>query len=345
MVEVQEEHTQLQGEQNEHESGAAVERRLDLPAPTVDDKVVQGKDGWLFLAKDTNDTLGQHAGKRLLTDVQIQQWHDLLEARSAWLSVQGIPYFFLIVPDPHAIYADMLPEEVVPGKTRPVLQLLEHLEERQSWAPVLYPLSALVAERDGMVYPKTDTHWSEYGAYVASRDLMARVTESLPVRRLAHGEVHLSHDERTGDLGVKLDPPVRSRFVYVDVINPRSRVVHDNRVRNHGRLVEYQADSHNALTCLVFGDSYAVRIMPVLAESFQRTFFAHTYYDYELVRELQPDVVVSVVSERTLIKVQSDTGPGIRQMEAEKRAAGDVMPPRKTDSLRIFGMRPSSVPQ
>ena len=34
------------------------ERRLDLPLPSVDDKVVQGKDGWLFLANDSNDTLG-----------------------------------------------------------------------------------------------------------------------------------------------------------------------------------------------------------------------------------------------------------------------------------------------
>ena len=41
-----------------------------------------------------------------------------------------------------------------------------------------------------------------------------------------------------------------------------------------------------------------------------------------------------------MIKVQSDTEPGIRRMEAQKRASGDMMPPRQTDSLRINGGRP-----
>ena len=95
----------------------------------------------------------------------------------------------------------------------------------------------------------------------------------------------------------------------------------------------------------MFGDSYAVRLMPLIAEAFQRTsFWAHSYFDYELVRELQPDIVVSVVSERGMIVVQSDTEPGLRRLEAQKRAAGDVMPPRITKSSRINSCRMSHAP-
>ena len=184
--------------------------------------------------------------------------------------------------------------------------------------------------RDELVYPKTGSHWSEYGAFVGYRALMARITESLPVRRLTAREVHLSFERRAGDLGRKFDPPIVSRYVYVDVIEPRARLVHDNRVRNHGRLVEFQADTYNELTCLVFGDSYAVRLMPLIAEAFHKSYWAHAYFDYELIRELQPDVVVSVVSERSMIIVQSDTEPGLRRLEAQKRETGDVMPPRVT---------------
>ncbi len=342
MVEVREEQTEVQDEQTEWVSGADVERRLDLPLPSVDNKVAKGKDGWLFLANDSNDTLSQHAGERLLTDHQVQQWQDLLEARSAWLYLHGIPYTFMIAPDSHAVYADMLPEGVTPGATRPALQVLDHLAERESWAPVLYPLSALQEQRDEGVYPKTGSHWTEFGAYVGYRELMARVTENFPVRRLTRRELHMTYEQRAGDLGQKLDPPVQSRYVYVDVIDSHARVVHDNRVRNHGRLVEYEADSYNALTCLVLGDSYAVRMVPLMAESFQRTIWAHSYFDYELIREIQPDVVVTVASERGMIVVQSDTKPGVRQLEAEKQATGDVMNPRDTTSLRVFGSGPSN---
>ena len=344
MENVQDEQSQVQEEQTEWVSGAAVERRLDLPLPAIDDKVVQGRDGWLFLANDSNDTLAQHAGENLLTDLQVQQWHDLLEWRSAWLNLQGIPYVFMIAPDPHAVYSDFLPEGFVQGKTRPVLQVLDHLQERGSWAPVLYPLSALMDARDELVYPKTGSHWSEYGAFIGYRALMARITESLPVRRLAPREIHLSFERRAGDLGRKFDPPIVSRYVYVDVIEPKARLVHDNRVRNHGRLVEFQADVYNELTCLVFGDSYAVRLMPLIAEAFHKSYWAHAYFDYELVRELRPDLVVSVVSERGMIIVQSDTEPGLRRLEAQKRETGDVMPPRASKSSRINSRRMSQAP-
>lgn len=334
----------MQAKESKFVGGRVVPNRLDLPVPSPDDKVIRGKDDWLFLGNDSNDTLGQHAGEQLLTDLQVQQWHDLLEVRSAWLSLLGIPYTFLIAPDPHAIYADKLPDEVVPGTTRPVLQVLDRLSERDSWAPVLYPLSALQADRDD-VYSKTDSHWSEYGAYLAYRELMAHLTEAVPVRRLTRRELHFTQEQRAGDLGLKFEPPIMSRIVYVDVIGSGVRLVHDNRVRNHGRLVEFQADAPNALTCLVFGDSYATRMMPLIAEAFQRTLWAHIYFDYELVRELQPDVVVTVKSERGMIVVQSDTGPGIRVLEEQKRADGDMLRPRDTESLRINGARPSMAPE
>jgi len=195
------------------------------------------------------------------------------------------------------------------------------------------------------VYALTDSHWSEYGAYVAYREVMARITESLPVRRVGRKQIYRTYEQRAGDLGYKFEPPVvDTEYGYVDVIGSRVRLVDDNRVRNHGRLVEFEADSYNSLTCIIFGDSYATRMMPLFAESFARTFWAHIYFDYDLVRELKPDVVVTVLSERGMIIVQNDSGPGIRRMEADKRAAGDVLRPRANDSLRINGGRPSMVP-
>ncbi len=121
--------------------------------------------------------------------------------------------------------------------------------------------------------------------------------------------------------------------------------MHDNRIRNHGRLVEFNADTENDLTCVVFGDSYAVRLMSLVAESFRRTFWAHSYFCHELVTELRPDVVVTVASERGMIVVQNDAEPGLRRLEAGKRASGDVMPPRTTKSSRINSGRLSKAPQ
>ena len=95
----------------------------------------------------------------------------------------------------------------------------------------------------------------------------------------------------------------------------------------------------------MFGDSYAVRLMSLVAESFRRTFWAHSYFGHELVTELRPDVVVTVASERGMIVVQNDAEPGLRRLEAGKRASGDMMPPRTTKSSRINSGRLSKAPQ
>ncbi len=168
----------------------------------------------------------------------------------------------------------------------------------------------------------------------------------LPVRRLTRSEIHLSYEQRAGDLGLKFDPPIKDTYVYVDVIDARARQVNDNRVRNHGRLVEFQADAYNALTCLVFGDSYAVRLMPLVAEAFSRSYWAHSYFDYDLIRELEPDVVVTVAAERGMIVMQNDMEPGLRRLEQQKRASGDMLKPRVSapDSVRINSRRPSQAP-
>ena len=144
--------------------------------------------------------------------------------RSAWLNLQGTPYFYVIAPDTHAVYADKLPDDVVPGATRPALQVLDHLRERDSFAPVLYPLEELIAERDELVYPKTGSHWSEFGAFVGYRALMKRDDRD-PAGAQAHRTASSTCPTRSAPAtwGSSSTPPQKSRYVYVDVIGARTR--------------------------------------------------------------------------------------------------------------------------
>ena len=85
----------------------------------------------------------QHRGELLLTDQQLAEWRALLEARIERLQGSGIPYYFIVAPNPHSVYPDMLPFDVAPGTPRPVIQLIDYLEETGSEAKVLYPLDRL----------------------------------------------------------------------------------------------------------------------------------------------------------------------------------------------------------
>ena len=110
----------------------------------------------------------------------------------------------------------------------------------------------------------------------------------------------------------------------------------DNRVRNTGRRVVYEWEDGDAGPhCMVYGDSYAMRVLPFLAESFARLTFVHMVtLDFDLVRKLEPDVVVKIMNERFLISVPQDAPAKTHaQLEAEKIAAGDVLPPQKRDQF------------
>ena len=113
----------------------------------MDGKVVRGREGWLFLGSDTNQVVRQHTGGLLLSPDDLRGWQSLLESRIERLAESGTEYLFAVAPDPHAVYPEMLPEGVDVAETRPVLQLIEHLERHGSPARITYPLEQLISEK------------------------------------------------------------------------------------------------------------------------------------------------------------------------------------------------------
>ena len=303
---------------------------LDLPASLRDDKVVAGRDGRLFLANDANRVLDQHSGALLLDDDQLRRWRELIETRSAWLETQGAHHYFLIAPNAHSVFPDMLPEGVATARVRPVHQLMDVLREHGSAARVVYPLEELYSWRE-QAYAKTGSHWNALGGYVAAQALVGQICREVPLEPASPDAFEFVEVEGMGDLGAKLTPPMGSTYVRAEPKDARARLVSDNRVKNTGRRVVYESDDQDAPEGLVYGDSFAMRVLQFLADSFRRLTFVHMVnLDRGLVQEVRPDVVVLIMSERFLIVVpEDDPARTFARLEAEKVAAGEVLPPRK----------------
>jgi hypothetical protein len=186
------------------------------------------------------------------------------------------------------------------------------------------------------VYAKTDTHWTEFGAFIAYRRLLDELTRWFDLPTLQEDDLRLAEASFSGDLGFKLDPPEESLQVWVDVRRPKASLVADSRVRTNGRRIEYRREGA-PYTCLVVGDSFSTRLLPYLAESFGRLVFAHIpTLDHGLVERERPDVVVNVINERFMMKVPDDRGaPTLEELAEQKRAAGDMFPPRRNSGNRV----------
>jgi alginate O-acetyltransferase complex protein AlgJ len=287
-------------------------------------KVLAGKDGWLFIAYDRNEVVAQHAGERLLSAEQLASWARVLERRSRVLEQRRIAYAFMVAPDTHAVYPDKLPGNVTQGQRRPVTQLIDHLASSGSSVRPIYPLAEMQAARaDGLVCSPCDGHWSDLGAFVAYTRLAEELQQLVPMRPVQVEEVVFVDQCHQGDLGGKLDP--RHRDWTVIAYQPRgsARLVHDNLVENTGTVISTTCTDAPG-SCVLLGDSYATALLQFFAESFGRFTFLHTStLDLAYIEREMPDVVVSLMAERFLVRVPDDEhAPGTTAHAARKLASG-----------------------
>jgi hypothetical protein len=273
-----------------------------------DDKVVRGRRGWLFLANDSNDVMSQHSGERTLSPDEIERWRAVLEERTARLAQNDVPYLFLVAPDPHSVYPEMLPDGFVRTPLRPVHRLLAHLEQTGSPARVIYPLQELVAEKPNrLVYSPFDTHWTDFGALVAYSRLMKDVKTHVSVRELDPAQVGFTTRMMPGELRFKLGFEGDVEHLQAD-FPVHARLVEDNEVENQGSFAVLECDDAPPTICILFGDSYSWAMLGYLAESFRRLVFAHSpWLDYGLIERERPDIVISMLAERFLILIPDDS--------------------------------------
>jgi alginate O-acetyltransferase complex protein AlgJ len=292
-----------------------------------DAKVLRGKNGRLFLDNDRNNVIKQLTGELRFTEQQLLEWRALLEARVSWLDKRGCRYFFLVAVNAHLVYPEDLPDHIRPATTRPIHQLLDHLEETESNARLIYPLDEILAAKPHpLLFPRTDTHWTGHSAYIAYRMLAREVSSVMPMYVVSEEELVFYEVPWMGDLGFKVEPKDESTTVSTSVKRPAARLISDNRVINTGLVVVTECPGAPDVRCVVFGDSSVHAMLPSLSSSFRHVVFAiGVTVDREFVREQRPDVVISLMNERLMTTVPDDAGEmTVRDQERMKKAKGLV---------------------
>ena len=262
-------------------------------------KVLEGKQGWLFLDNDTNASVDQFRGRLRLTDKGMSDWQAYLQGVGQQAKQLNIPWRMLIAPSKESVMGEAY--HPYDAGDSPMSQLLSLCEARS----VLHPVKALKKLGDRAFIP-TDTHWTQRGAKVASVMLAKRL--GLDVRRYRQS---LAKDryvarEMGGDLGSKLTPRQTS---CVDILRsfkyqPYKR--YDNGLPNFGRIIvlEY-SDAIEQGTALIFGSSSSYSMFNYLCRLFQRVIFIHSAgnLDPEVINATQPDYLIIQTNGRFVVQI------------------------------------------
>jgi hypothetical protein len=268
-------------------------------------KALVGRDGYLFYAAE--QSVDYFRGVKPFTPEEVKRWREDLEARREWLAERGIRYLVVVAPNKETIYPEYMPEALKPVRTESRLdQLLADLQLHHSQVQVVdlrEPLKK--AKRSERVYHKTDTHWNDAGALVASSEILSRVKLWFPEIDPAPAPGSLvARSAPGGDLARILALEDRFPEEHIDwvpsvSVRARQSQVSDSR---SGDITAMECDGCSGPRVVMNQDSFNTNLAPLLAEHFSRIVLVDgSRLDRPLIEREKPELVIQEFVERALM--------------------------------------------
>ena len=261
-------------------------------------KVLEGRDGWLFLDNDTNHSVDQHAGKIRISDKGLREWEVYANDISAYTSSLKSEPVVLVAPTKESVMHQYHPKE------KSLTSCLANVFNAIDKLKVVYPVEELAVAGESSFY-KTDTHWTHKGASLAAFYSIKAL--NLPIddfNRILINDVYKSVNH-VGDLGNKFDPHLSSPADILVSFHYRHKICYDNGLPNFGRLLITQNDEAiSDSSCLVFGSSSFYSMLSYLCRFFKTLVFVHSAgnVDRSLVNSMSPDYLLVQTNARFMIR-------------------------------------------
>jgi len=275
--------------------------------------VMPGRDGWYYWLGEDGLSLDRHyRGVAAFSQGDVDATVAELIRRRDWLAARGIAYVVAVVPEKFTIYPEYLPAWVAKSaQPSPYDRVVAALRASGVAFIDLRPVLRAAKARE-RVYFKTDSHWNFNGAIAGYDAIMREVQRALPNGRLpnideARRPAYLPGvDFYSGDLAGTLGLP---KWIREDDVAPLGKVLADTTSRC-GKRVDggqfpgfefYACDRPGLPRAVVYRDSMAISLIPLLAENFSRSVFASSgKLDQALIEREKPDVVIEEMVERSL---------------------------------------------
>ncbi|HEX8136050.1 MAG TPA: hypothetical protein VF544_00525 [Pyrinomonadaceae bacterium] len=267
-------------------------------------RVIVGREGWLFFAGERS--LESYRRTDPLSQEQLARWRQVLEARRDWLAQRGIRYLFTVAPDKHSIYPEYMPPGIVRlGQQSRLDQLIAYLRQHSDIEILDLRPALFEAKTRHRIYHLTDTHWNDYGAFVAYQSIIKEVTKSFPeVQPLPESALEVSRQQTTGkDLATMLGLP--DKFTEDDFsVRPRPEFAAEIRgnASEPYELVVAEQKGSGLPRLVMFRDSFAAPLVPFLATHFSRSVFIwNKELNLRLIEAERPGIVIHEIVERYLM--------------------------------------------
>lgn len=264
-------------------------------------EVLLGKEDWLFYK--TGKNIEDYQGIEPISESDIKYIAEVLEKAKQYFNNRGIEFFVLIGPNKEEIYSEYLPDNIqVINNDNRVDKILDYVQSETN-VDIIYPIQALLDNKQYQLYKKYDTHWNKLGAFVATQECLQYLGEPIEVL----DEITIKDGNKiSGDLAVMsgteqyLDDDIDYEISgYHDeiIVSKISEIPQD--YLNYQR---YESSVENEKSILILGDSLVNDMMPFFAKNYKYSACVHiNNYTEDILNQTRPDIIIYEQVERSAI--------------------------------------------
>ena len=151
------------------------------------EKVVVGKNGWFFPGNSHNRVVDQYRGLQPLSAAALDSISGRLNYYQQELAKQGTRLYVVVAPDSYTIYPEHVPDYLKTRKSASNFDRLKQHLAQHTRIPFIDVRDKLrAAKAINVTYFKTDTHWNDFGAMIASMGVVERVRQDFPQMPAPH---------------------------------------------------------------------------------------------------------------------------------------------------------------
>ena len=276
------------------------------------EKVILGKNGWLFYRGIADDDLiNATRGIRKYNPPELEQYARVLQARYDWLAKRDIQYIFVIAPNKHTVYPEYLPDHMYQVNTDTLTDQFTDYMVRHTTVPIIDLRQPLIdSKSDGrLLYFKSDTHWNHYGSSIAQFEIANALAKSFPdqIKPISYqADDFRVREGKGGDLSIFIGSRDQFSELYP---RPKFDPCTKRPTPASGNFAETFTTQcgKSDLNTVVFRDSFFTWLHPYMSQYFKRATFTGLPLDYshlnKLVERHKPAVVIQQLAERTLTRI------------------------------------------
>lgn len=298
--------------------------KYNLLGQSTSEKVLIGKDDWLYYTPDHNIEIA--TGEYPLSKDDLKLIAQNQQAISDYYKSIGVSYILMLTPSKVSIYPEYLPMSSKAVLKTPVDVVSEYLRENTD-VVVYNSKDALLEAKNsgvGQLFHKTDTHWNEKGSYYVYRGLhktMVKngILDDEPIDvTFKDGEYKGEFSAMLGNFDLLPAEPAPIAEWNVGSVEVKEGELFDNVQKaenekgSHQGANLYTNSSVKELCAEIYGDSQIENIRKIpqyLSEHFS-TFVKYSVRNISSVVDsaVNPDVVIFSCSERYINSVLLQSG-------------------------------------